>query len=230
MKTWPADFPPPVTALFFGDVNVSVTIPECAENRRLCMTHMNDLTLATPYQDHTNICVVIDAKPDKPPVADAYVTKTPDLAIGVLTADCAPVLFHGNGVVGAAHAGARGALRGIIASTVKSMRDLGAKDITAAIGPAIAQESYEVGPEFYDEFVEADPDTKPFFKESGEKYLFDVAGYVGHLLDKEGISYARVDVDTYKDPHCFSYRRATHRGEKEYGRQLAAIAISSARR
>lgn len=235
MKTWETNFQVPVKALFFGELNVSVTIPECEENRRSCMAVLDstDTLLATPYQDHTATCVVIDSKPEKAPVADAYVTKTPGLAIGILTADCAPILFAGTDItgvliVGAAHAGARGALKGIIQSTVKAMRGLGAQNIAAVIGPCIRQDSYEVGPEFYEEFVKADPNTKNFFNKNGSLH-FDLPGYCAHLLTKENVTFADVNIDTYKDLNCFSYRRATHRKEPDYGRQLSAIMISSSR-
>lgn len=238
MKDLKTPFQPPIRAQFFTGINVSVTIAECAENRRLCMAQMTgdeDTPLATPYQEHTGDCAVIDFKPSTAPVADAYVTKTPDLAIGVLTADCAPILFaatddKGIPIIGAAHAGARGALRGIVASTVKAMRGLGANVIAAAIGPCIHQDSYEVGSEFYEEFTAKDPDTESFFRPEGGKWRFDLPGYCGHLLEKEDVGHTLVPVDTYSDPGSFSYRRATHRGEPDYGRQLSAIMISSARR
>ncbi len=232
MKAWAADLSGPVKGLFFGALNVSRTILENYDNRLLCLNKIGGKELVTPYQWHSADCVIVTEVPDAIPEGDALVTATPGLVIGVVTADCAPVLFSGatsdgRAVVGAAHAGARGALKGVLAATIRDMRTLGATHIQAAIGPCIHQKSYEVGPEFRDEFTATDPATAPFFKPQSDKYLFDLPGYVGALLERDGVAYTRVDVDTYvEETDCFSYRRATHRGEADYGRQLSAIMIS----
>lgn len=233
MKTWNADLPSDAQGLFFGAINVSRTILESADNRLLCMEKMESKPLITPYQWHSADCVIIDEVAGVVPEGDALVTTNPDIVIGVVTADCAPVLFRGvtaegNPVVGAAHAGARGALKGILAATIRDMRTLGAVDIQAAIGPCIHQASYEVGVDFQAEFTATDPGTAPYFRLQGDKFLFDLPGYVGALLERDGVAYTLVDVDTYaEETDCFSYRRATHRGEADYGRQLSAITISA---
>ena len=151
--------------------------------------------LLTVFQKHSADAVIAEApwKGDTPPEADAIVTKTPGLAIGVLTADCAPVLFcDGTArVIGAAHAGWKGALGGIIEATVEAMRKLGAKPerITAAIGPAISQDAYEVGAEFVERFVAEEPASAAFFitdEGSGEPH-FDLPAYVGERLARAGV-------------------------------------------
>jgi YfiH family protein len=160
------------------------------------------------------------------------VTDTPNLLIGILTADCAPVLFadHKAVVVGAAHAGWRGALAGVTDSAIAAMEQLGARreNIHAAVGPCIGQPSYEVDEEFRGRFVADDPDNERFFvAEDGGKPHFDLEGYVVHRLIAAGIDEIEaLNLDTYADPDRFySYRRSTHRGEADYGRQLSGIAI-----
>ena len=204
-------------------------------NRRLAVSViLPEAALATVHQVHSADVVFADrAWPQgERPRADAMVTDTPNLLLGILTADCAPVLFadHHAVVVGAAHAGWRGALAGVTDATIDAMVELGARrdNIHAAVGPCIAQPSYEVDDAFRSRFLEHDPDNGRFFVtgESGKPH-FDLEAYVVHRLIAAGIDEVEaLNLDTYADPdRFFSYRRATHRGEADYGRQLSAIAI-----
>ena len=166
------------------------------------------------------------------PRADAMVTATPGLALSVLTADCQPVLFAdpGNGVIGAAHAGWRGALDGVLEQTVAAMERLGAERaaIHAVIGPSISQRAYEVGPEFFDAFMDANPEYGRFFVGgAGDRMHFDLPGFGLYLLRKAGIASAEWTRHcTYSDAERFySYRRATHMKEADYGRLISAIRL-----
>ncbi|HEY6670779.1 MAG TPA: peptidoglycan editing factor PgeF [Methyloceanibacter sp.] len=170
----------------------------------------------------------------KQPEADAIVTLTPGLALGILTADCAPVLFADSEarVIGAAHAGWRGALSGIIEATVEAMRKLGASPerMTAVIGPAISQKAYEVGSEYVQRFLAEEPESEVFFitdEGSGEPH-FDLPGYVGERLARAGVgNIADLRLCTYcEETRLFSYRRSQHRGEDDYGRQISAIVLA----
>jgi YfiH family protein len=172
--------------------------------------------------------------PVKAPEADAIVTATRGLAIGILTADCAPVLFaEGEArVIGAAHAGWRGALSGIIETTVKAMQKLGAQPerITAVIGPAISQKAYEVGSEYVERFLAEEPESEAFFmtdEGSGEPH-FDLPAYVGERLARAGVgTIADLGLCTYcEETRLFSYRRSQHRSEDDYGRQISAILLT----
>ena len=192
--------------------------------------------LLTLFQVHS-AKVIVAKKPwalDGAPEADAVVTKVPGLAIGVLTADCAPILFCDAEarVIGAAHAGWRGALSGIVESTVEAMVGLGATPgrIAATIGPAISQRAYEVGADYVERFLAEDSDAGPFFADdpdSGEPH-FDLTGYVAERLAKAGVA-AITDLGlcTYCDEtRLFSYRRSQHHGELDYGRQISAILLA----
>jgi YfiH family protein len=166
------------------------------------------------------------------PHADAMVTDRPGLLLGILTADCAPVLFAdtGAGVIGAAHAGWRGALAGVTDSTIGAMERLGARrdHIHAAVGPCIAQPSYEVDDAFRARFVNDDAVNQRFFTEGpGGKPHFDLEAYVIHRLIAAGVGEVEaLNLDTYADPDRFySFRRATHRGEADYGRQVSLIGL-----
>jgi polyphenol oxidase len=192
--------------------------------------------LLTAYQIHSAAVVVAQApwtNADRPR-ADGIVTRMPALAIGVSTADCGPVLFAEPQaqVIGAAHAGWRGALGGIVEATVAAMEDLGAtRDrIHAALGPMIRQPNYEVGPDLIERFAAEDPASKPFFAPAPRAghALFDLAGYVAARLQRAGIGHIEdVGRCTYADPSLFfSYRRATHRAEGDYGRHVNAIALA----
>lgn len=207
------------------------------ENRRRIADAMGvePRRLLTPYQIHSDTAVIVSEPwPDYPSArADGIVTGTPGLAVAVSTADCTPILFADaeNRVVGAAHAGWKGALAGIMDSVVARMEELGAKrgNIRAAVGPTIHQRSYEVGPEFRDRFVADEAANKRFFvaSERPAHFMFDLPGYVAMRLDRLGIAgFGSSGVCTYEDEDgYFSYRRSTHRGEKDYGRQISAIAI-----
>ena len=190
--------------------------------------------LATLYQIHSAEALIVREAIDGPlrPRGDALVTDTPGIALGILTADCAPVLLadRGAGVVGAAHAGWQGAIGGVTDSAIAAMVTLGARRdrITAAIGPCIARTSYEVDAAFARRFEADDPANERFFAPGRpDRFQFDLEAYVAHRLAAAGI--ARVEalgLDTYADePRFFSYRRATHRGEPGYGRQIAIIGL-----
>jgi YfiH family protein len=188
--------------------------------------------LVTVHQVHSADAVALSAAPEARLRADAMVTATPGLALAILTADCQPVLFADRkaGVVGAAHAGWRGALDGVLESTLDAMEGLGAQrtDITAVIGPTISQRAYEVGPEFLDDFVADDPDNHRFFSNgNGDRYLFDLPAYGLHRLRSAGVAQAEWTRHcTYSDPErFFSYRRATHVGEADYGRLISVIRL-----
>lgn len=206
-----------------------------AGNRRLAVAALHPgAQLATVHQIHSaEVLVACEPWPqDARPRADAMVTDTPNLLLGILTADCAPVLFadHNAVVVGAAHAGWRGALAGVTDATIAAMELLGARreNIHAAVGPCIGQPSYEVDEDFRARFVHADQDNQRFFAPgpSGKPH-FDLEAYVVHRLIAAGIGEVEaLNLDTYAHPdRFFSYRRSTHRGEGDYGRQLSAIAI-----
>jgi polyphenol oxidase len=191
--------------------------------------------LLTAYQTHSPKVVVAEAPwtTENRPQADAVVTRMRALAIGVTTADCGPVLFadpHA-GVIGAAHAGWRGALTGVIEATVAAMERLGAApgQIRAAIGPMIRQSNYEVGPDLVARFRAEDAAASRFFapaRRDGHA-MFDLAGYIAVRLKRAGITAVEdVALCTYADPEqFFSYRRTTHRAEADYGRHVNAIAL-----
>jgi YfiH family protein len=192
--------------------------------------------LLSVQQQHSAQAVIAEKpwKDGKAPQADAIVTATPGLAIGVLTADCAPVLFYDARarVIGAAHAGWKGALAGIVEATLDAMLELGARreTIGAAIGPAISQRAYEVGQDFIQNFLGEDADAAPYFaidESSGEPH-FDLAGYVGERLARAGIGdVTDLGLCTYCDEtRLFSYRRSQHHGESDYGRQISAILLA----
>jgi polyphenol oxidase len=189
----------------------------------------------TPYQIHSPDVVVAD-KPwtaEARPRADAVVTRKPKLAIGVSTADCGPLLFAdaAAGVIGAAHAGWRGAFTGVIEATVAGMEKLGARraNIAAALGPTIRQENYEVGPEFVERFLAADADNARFFSASARAghAMFDLTGFIAAQIGRAGIEkFEDLTLDTYAEPERFySFRRATHLKEPDYGRHINAIAL-----
>jgi YfiH family protein len=205
------------------------------ENRRRAIAAvLPGAELATVHQVHSARVVHVErAWPqDQRPEADAMVTDRPDLLLGILTADCAPILFAdaGAGVIGAAHAGWRGALAGVTDSTIDAMEQLGARRdrIRAAVGPCIAQPSYEVDEAFRARFIGADPANDRFFAEglAGRPH-FALEPYIAGRLSAAGIAgFDALGLDTYADPARFySYRRATHRGEADYGRQVSLIAL-----
>jgi polyphenol oxidase len=190
----------------------------------------------TCYQIHSAE-VVVAAEPwtaDARPRADAIVTTVPGLAIGVSTADCGPVLFADTkaGVVGAAHAGWRGALAGVTDQTIAAMEKLGAsrERIVVAVGPMIRQNNYETGADLRDRFIAADPANGRFFRAAARDghFMLDLAGYVAARLAAAGVGTIEdIDACTYADERrFFSYRRMTHRGEADYGRHVNAIVLA----
>jgi YfiH family protein len=205
------------------------------ENRRLAVASVAPgARLVTLHQVHSPDALYADSPwpDDARPKADAIVTDRPGLALGILTADCTPVLLADReaGVIGAAHAGWKGAFAGVIESVVGVMEERGARRerIAAAIGPVIARKSYEVDEVFLRRFAEADPGSERFFTPGREgHHQFDIEAYVLARLAAAGIRHAEaLGLDTYADPdRFFSYRRATHRGEPDYGRQISLIAL-----
>jgi YfiH family protein len=205
-----------------------------AENRRRAVAAVKPgATLVSLYQIHSAECRVAQPWADADrPEADALVSDRPDLLLGILTADCAPVLLAdaAAGVVGAAHAGWKGALAGVTDATVAAMERLGARRerIAAAIGPCIARASYEVDDGFLRRFEAADPANERFFSAGRPgHHQFDLEAYVAARLAAADIGRVEtLGLDTYADPaRFFSYRRATHRGEPDYGRQIALIGL-----
>lgn len=182
--------------------------------------------LLGPYQVHSNKVVKVGEPFAERPNADALVTNKPNLALSVLTADCAPVLFFANGVIGAAHAGWKGALSGVLDNTIKAMQELGANDISACVGPCIGPKSYEISEEFKENFLKDSPQSAHFF--SKDNY-FNLPEYCAWRLKNNGLEKIYViKKDTYKhEEECFSYRRTTHRGESDHGRQISAIMLKS---
>ncbi|MSO64813.1 MAG: peptidoglycan editing factor PgeF [Alphaproteobacteria bacterium] len=207
-----------------------------AANRALAMAAL-DLPperLCTLYQVHgTAVAVPHGPWLAEPPIADAVVTRTRQLALAILTADCAPVLLADSTaqVVAAIHCGWKGTLAGVIEATIGTMEQLGALPArtVAAIGPCIAQPSYEVGADLVAQHRQ-DPDSHRFFRPGrrADRQQFDLAGYVGHRLTRAGVGTVDcVALDTYpEDGAFFSFRRASHRGESDYGRQLSVIALA----
>jgi len=203
------------------------------ENRARAAQFLGQDDIASLYQIHSaNVVIAEDIDPSDRPEADALITAQPGLAIGILTADCTPVLFADpkNNVVGAAHAGWKGALNGVLEATVDAMISLGAQreTISAVAGPTISQRNYEVGQEFLEQFEAADPEALRFFAigASADKYQFDLPGFVLARLRDAGVSAEWTGHCTYADEdRFFSYRRTTHRKESDYGRQISAIVI-----
>lgn len=193
--------------------------------------------LLTLHQVHSPDCLyVTEPFSDDRPEADAMVTEVAGLVLGVLTADCVPVLFYGEKedgapVIGAAHAGWGGALKGVLQNTVKLMREKGALHIRAVIGPCIQQTSYEVSDDFMAQFIEQDADNQQFFMDASRTghQMFNLPAYAEKQLEQAGIDHvANTGIDTYSDKDgYFSYRRATHRKEPDYGRQISAIMIKT---
>lgn len=188
--------------------------------------------LAGVHQVHSATVITLDAPQTEKPRADALVTATPGLALSVLTADCQPVLFADAkaGVIGAAHAGWRGALDGVLHATVEAMQAMGATpaNIHAVIGPSISQQAYEVGPEFFEDFVAEDPEYTRYFAQGKEdRMMFDLPGFGLNRLRAAGVGHAEWTRHcTYSDAERFySYRRATHAREADYGRLIAAITL-----
>lgn len=206
------------------------------ENRRRAMEALGGARLATLYQVHSATAVTVTEPWEigSSPHADAMVTQVPGLALGIVTADCAPVLLADAeaGVIGAAHAGWKGAIGGVTDSVIAAMEKLGADRtrIAAAIGPCIAQASYEVDAGFRQRFLADDAANDGFFVPSNRAdfFRFDLEAYVVRRLTRAGVTnVVPLSADTYPDADRFySYRRTTHRGEPDYGRNLSAIVLA----
>lgn len=208
------------------------TTEAVTENRKRITEHLDAEHLASVNQVHSPVCVHVTGPLTDRPQADAMATATPGIALAVLTADCTPVLFadRAAGVIGAAHAGWKGALGGVLEATLDRMATLGARPetTTAAIGPVISQRAYEVGPEFVERFLDDDPDNARFFAQGqGDRAMFDLPGYCRERLRTAGIGdVAWTGHCTYSDEARFySYRRSCHREEPDYGRLVSAIRL-----
>jgi polyphenol oxidase len=206
-----------------------------AENRRRAVEALGARQLCTLYQIHSADVVIVDQPWETSPKADALATRQPGIAIGILTADCAPVLLADAeaGVIGAAHAGWKGALGGVTDSVIAAMESLGAvrARIAAAVGPCIARQSYEVDAAFRNGFLSAAMQNADFFVPGRrqDRFQFDLEAYVVMRLRRAGIaSVEPLHADTYaREADFYSYRRATHRGESDYGRDLSLIALKA---
>ncbi|NRG17644.1 peptidoglycan editing factor PgeF [Rhizobiales bacterium] len=228
----------------YGSLNIGLGSKDdrarVLENRRRIAQALtvDPARLVSPYQHHSADVITVDEPwaPGKGPKADALVTNRPGLAIAISTADCGPVLFadHHARVVGAAHAGWRGALTGVLEATIAAMEKLGAKRerISAVLGPTISSAAYEVGPEFVERFRREAPGSERYFtaSERDGHAMFDLPGFIGGRLENAGVGEAvNLGLCTYADEERFySYRRATHRGEDDYGRLMSAIVLSEA--
>lgn len=207
------------------------------ENRRRMAEELRVASdaLISVHQVHSPDAVLVEGPwTGERPRADAMATRVPGIALGITTADCGPVLFADPeaGVIGAAHAGWRGAATGVLESTVEAMERLGARRsrIVAVLGPTISQAAYEVGPDFIARFAVENPGNERFFR-SGEKpghAMFDLPGFIGRRLEAAGIGeFTDLGLCTYCDEErFFSYRRTTHRSEPDYGRLISAIALT----
>ena len=221
-----------------GGVGSRDAAAHVAENRALMAAALGVRpdNLLTAHHIHSPDVVTVEQSwaVDARPRADALVTRVPGIAIGVSTADCGPILFADTGarVVGAAHAGWRGALTGVIEATIVAMERCGANrgTIAAATGPMIRQPNYEVGPEFVERFTADSAANARFFAPSGKSShaMFDLAGYIAARLSAAGIRQVEdIGRCTYADADIFySYRRSVHRNEADYGRHINAIALS----
>jgi YfiH family protein len=220
-----------------GEANCAFRTPEEAAavtaTRARYLATVGGTALVTVSQKHTPDVVVVDAPwpRERNPVADALVTKCPGVALGILTADCAPILLADAeaGVIGAAHAGWRGAFDGVIQNTVDAMTANGAKAerIVAVVGPCIDVASYEVGPEFEERFVTRNPVFAGYFTHDTPRPHFNLPAFVQSRLKAAGVNAAHIlgrDTCTEEDMF-FSFRRATLRGEADYGRQMSVIAL-----
>jgi YfiH family protein len=226
-----------IHAALNGGLGSRDTSGAVAENRARIAAHLGVGHLVSVHQVHGDRAeVVAGVWEGARPRADAMVTDRAGIGLAILIADCAPVLFADReaGVVGAAHAGWKGALTGVLEATVSAMTGLGAERdrIAAVVGPAISQRAYEVGPEYVERFLDDDPGHARFFAGGtniggGDRAMFDLPGFCLHRLREAGVGRAEWSGHcTYSDEgRFFSYRRACHRGEADYGRLVAAIAL-----
>ena len=190
--------------------------------------------LITPYQIHSANAVIAETPWNRQdaPQADAIVTNKQDIRIGILTADCGPILFSDPkaNIIGAAHSGWKGAIGGVLEATIEKMESLGSdrNNISVAIGPSISQESYEIGPEFEKTFLDHGPENADFFKQfpSGKSH-FDLTGFITHRLKKAHIKEIEClqQCTVLNESQFFSYRRSCHRKQPDYGRQISVIGL-----
>ena len=229
-----------VSSGIYGSLNAGIGSnddpADVAENRRRMAEQLGvqPAHFLTVHQTHSPNVMVATAPWDNGsrPMADAIVTRIAGLAIGASAADCGPILLVDPNarVIGAAHAGCKGALTGVLESAIDAMEKLGAErnGMIAAIGPLIRQPSYEVGAEFVERFIDADTENALFFMPSvrGGHSMFDLAGYIRRRLENAGVLMIDdIGVDTYSDENFFSYRRSVHRKEPDYGRHVHAIVL-----
>ncbi len=209
----------------FGSDDIPENVSENRKRAALKIGADPDKLLG-PYQIHSADVVTINKSFTERPKADALVTNRANLALSVLTADCAPVLFYGDGVIGAAHAGWKGALYGVLDNTINAMRALGAENISACVGPCIGLQSYEVSQDFKNTVISYNKDSEQFFN---SKNHFNLPEYCKWRLKSAGVhSVTVINKDTYtNEAEFYSYRRTTHRGESDYGRQISAIMLKS---
>ena len=226
---------PGVYATLNGGVGSSDSREHVAENRRRMALTLGvaEDRLLVPFQIHSPDCLIVDAPWTERPRCDGLATATPGLALGVTGADCGMILFADprRGVVGACHAGWKGALSGVIEATLAAMEKLGARraETIVTLGPTIGPASYEVGPEFFAQFVTQSPEHARFFSPSvkPEHKMFDLPGFIGMRVERAGVAqFENLGLDTYADETRFySYRRTTHRKEPDYGRLVSAIVV-----
>ncbi|WP_404286188.1 peptidoglycan editing factor PgeF [Microvirga sp. RSM25] len=220
-----------------GGIGSSDEPAKVQENRRRMAAALGAKhdALISVHQVHSPDAVIVEGPwRGERPKADAMVTATPGLALGITTADCGPVLFADAEarVIGAAHAGWRGAVTGVLESTIAAMERLGARraTIVAVLGPTISQKAYEVGPDFIRRFAEEAPGHVRFFKEAEkpDHAMFDLPGFIGARLEAAGVGeFSNLGLCTYSDEErFFSYRRTTHRKEPDYGRLISAITLT----
>ena len=228
-----------ISSGLYGSLNAGIGSddePEAViENRRRMAQALGTTPerLATPYQVHSADAVATEGPwTNDRPKADGVATAAPGLAVGIVTADCGPILFANvkAGVVAAAHAGWKGALYGIIEATLARMEELGAhrRDSVAVLGPTIGPDSYEVDDTFRNRFLHADRENARFFEPAARAghVMFDLPSYIVARLERSGVESGWTGHDTYGDEaRFFSYRRTTHRNEPDYGRQLSAILV-----
>lgn len=215
-----------------GGLGSDDNLDHALENRRLAASALGggDDRICGLYQIHSNICHMADPEKDTRPQGDAIITTEKAVTCVILTADCVPVLLADPkaGMIGAAHAGWRGAQAGIIASTISAMTKAGAlrQNLVAVVGPAIQQASYQVGDDLRDDVLKASPDAEGYFIKDGERWRFDLPSYVLGQLKAEGITSSKLPHDTYTDDRFFSHRRATHENTGDTGRLMAMIRLT----
>lgn len=239
---WDAGFDGEIEGMFFGTVDVGASQtsdPKVLENREQCVSlfEQSPQKLITAEQVHSADIIHVTNPDQIIGKADALITSLKAIAIGVVTADCVPVLLSGdiNGapIIAAVHAGSKGARDGIIQKTIQTLKDKGATNIKAAIGPCIHVESYEVSENYRDDYIAIAPDSAPFFIEQNctnpkrKNIHYNLFDYIKFILKKDDVDFTAINENTYTSDHCFSYRRATHEGAKSYKRQLSTIMIKA---